>query len=389
MNGINGTSSGPSVGVRPGDGIVVRRGPVIAVARASAGIERVLDAVATFDIALGSAVDLLRVVRALDASSAVAIAVVGAEVDVVLLGDARCEVDGPAGHVHFEGSHTAQLVGLPPELHQVTVMLDAPSSPAAAWSALADGVVPGAGADIRFVAPLEVAPIVAASSGAQPPPPPPPVASLPPPPPPPVPVASMPEPVPAQASAAVVNVLLAPLEPAELPAPLPNTPPPPAPAPAHAADARPMVRGLACAVGHVNRVEANYCSACGRRLQGTISLVDGPRPSLGTLIFDDGAIYGLERGYIIGREPAGDPQVTGGAAGAIALSDDQRAISRVHADVRLDGWDTQIVDRGSANGTHVAAPGAGWVRLEPNVPVTIGDGWSVAIGRRTFVFQQR
>jgi hypothetical protein len=156
-----------------------------------------------------------------------------------------------------------------------------------------------------------------------------------------------------------------------------------------AAEAGPRVRGIACAVGHVNRLEAKYCSACGRRLQGTVRLVEGPRPLLGIVVFEDGSTFGLDRDYVIGREPESDPRVAAGEVAAMRLEDPERGLSRVHAELRLVEWDTTVVDLGSANGTYVLPPGAPqWVRVERDVPARLEDGWRVAVGRRTFTFEQ-
>jgi hypothetical protein len=151
----------------------------------------------------------------------------------------------------------------------------------------------------------------------------------------------------------------------------------------------PVVRGLACAVGHVNRLEAKYCNACGRRLQGTIHLVEGPRPLLGIIVFDDGSTYGLDADYVIGREPSVDRRVAEGRVRPLVLEDPDRALSRAHAEIHLEGWDTTVIDLGSANGTFVLPPGAAqWLTLQPGNPIRLEDGARVAVGRRVFVFEQ-
>jgi hypothetical protein len=376
MNGESTTTL--EVRVRTGDGLVARNGSLLAVLGAGADTDEVLARIEGFDATRQTSVDLLALVRSLPAGASIAMTLLGAESDLVLRGAVRCEAAGPAGTSAFEGSSAAQLVGLPSPLDHLTLALHAAAAPANPRTTLVDGITPGGGVEITVAG--------AAAAGAPPlvlPPPPP--AVLPPPepgaPPP------TPAPMPVAASAAVVNVLLTPPDDVPVREPLPDTP---EAMPEHALRAQVVVRGLACGIGHVNRVDAPYCSACGRRLQGTVNLVSGPRPSLGTLIFDDGSAFGLEHGYVIGRDPAGDPAVRSGVAHALPLDDPERAVSRVHAEIRLDGWDTLIVDRGSANGTHVAVPGGtAWQRLAPDVPVVLADGWSVAIGRRTFVFQQR
>ncbi len=369
------------VHVRRGDGLVARTGSLLAVLGAGADGDDVLGIIERFDAARQNSGDLLALARSLPADASIAVVLVAAHVDLLLLGDVRCDIDGPDGPATFTGSAAAQLVGLPDELATLTLMLSAATTPANQRTALGEGITPGGGIEVTFSGTVDDASSSAAASALPPPPPAlaPPAAGAPVPPPP---------PMPPSASVAVVNVLLeAADEDDPERAPLPETP---EEVPAADLAAKVIVRGLACGVGHVNRDDAPYCSACGRRLQGTVNLVSGPRPSLGTLIFDDGTAFGLEYGYVIGREPGIDPAIAAGSLQPLPLDDPERTISRVHADVRLDGWDTTIVDRASANGTHVAVPGGdGWQRLTPDVPVVLGDGWSVAVGRRTFVFQQR
>jgi hypothetical protein len=150
-----------------------------------------------------------------------------------------------------------------------------------------------------------------------------------------------------------------------------------------------VVQGIGCPIGHVNRLDAKYCSACGRRIQGTISLIKGPRPLLGLLVFEDGTTYSLDRDYVIGREPGIDPKVQSGNGRPLALDDPERAISRVHAEIILADWDATVVDRGSANGTYLLPPGGNqWLPVGTSPQVMV-DGTRVAVGRRVFTFEMQ
>lgn len=371
------------VRVRRGNGLVARNGALLAVLGEHTDTDDMVARIEGFDARGQNGGDLLTFVRSLPAGAAIGFVLLGADIDLVLLGDVRCEITGPAGPATFIGSSAAQVVGLPDAIDDLTLALSAATTPANSHTMLHGGVTPGGGIELTF-SNVEASDESPAKASVLPPPPPavlvPPTPGAP---------APTPPPMPPAASASVINVLLQPSddEPETTRPPLPDTP---EEMPAELVAEKPMVRGLACGIGHVNRLDARYCSACGRRLQGTVNLVTGPRPSLGTLIFDDGSAFGLEHGYVLGREPDTDSVVVSGTAHALALTDPERGISRIHAEVRLEGWDTLIVDRGSANGTHVAVPGgASWQRLVPDVPVALGDGWSVAVGRRTFVFQQR
>lgn len=113
-----------------------------------------------------------------------------------------------------------------------------------------------------------------------------------------------------------------------------------------------------------------------------------PHPSLGLLVFDDGAAFGLDTDYVLGREPEADDAVMAGRARPIALDDPADTVSRVHAAIHLAAPDVQLIDRGSTNGTHLwdAANGL-WERLAPGEPRVIRPGERGAVGRRTFVVE--
>jgi len=146
-----------------------------------------------------------------------------------------------------------------------------------------------------------------------------------------------------------------------------------------------------CDHGHLNDVAAARCRECGVAL----SLADGrrhtgPRPPLGLLLFDDGASYVLDTDYVIGRAPAGDPLVVAGRARPLVLDDVERTVSRVHAEVRLEGWQVLLSDRGSTNGTFWWDGAAGrWVRLVPSEARRLQPGDRAAIGRRVLSLETR
>ena len=151
-----------------------------------------------------------------------------------------------------------------------------------------------------------------------------------------------------------------------------------------------IVEGLACNQGHINRLSARYCSSCGRRLQDTLSIRKGVRPPLGTLIQDDGSTFSVDRDYVLGRSPLHDTRVADGSAEALSITDPEREISRIHAEIRLEQWDTLIIDRHSANGTYLRRGGSGgWIRLDPSEWHRLSDGDEIAMGQRVMVFQER
>ena len=63
----------------------------------------------------------------------------------------------------------------------------------------------------------------------------------------------------------------------------------------------------------------------------------GQRPLLGLLVFDDGSTYTVDAEYLLGRMPEADPRVAAGALRSLALEDTSGAVSRVHAQIVVNG----------------------------------------------------
>jgi FHA domain len=156
----------------------------------------------------------------------------------------------------------------------------------------------------------------------------------------------------------------------------------------HEEPAGPRVRGVICSRGHFNDPAAPFCGVCGiSMVQRTLNLVEGPRPPLGVIVFDDGMTFTLDTDYVLGREPENDARVVSGDARPLAMTDPDRTVSRVHASLLLDGWDVKAVDRGSANGTFIAGAGDdNWVPLVPNQPTAIKPGTRIRLGQRVFLY---
>jgi hypothetical protein len=152
---------------------------------------------------------------------------------------------------------------------------------------------------------------------------------------------------------------------------------------------RKMVQGIMCSRQHFNSPDSAFCSSCGiSMVHATHNLVRRERPPLGFLVFDDGSTFTLDDRYVLGREPESDPLVQSEEARPIALEDAQMSVSRVHAEIQLIGWDVQLLDRGSTNGTHLLNErGDGWDRLPPQQPRMVAPGSRVAVGQRTFVYE--
>lgn len=176
------------------------------------------------------------------------------------------------------------------------------------------------------------------------------------------------------------------------PLPPADVQPPPGPVPADGAeeaDARPIVLGIYCKNDHFNDPRVPYCAVCGISMaQLTHVSRTGPRPPLGLLVLDDGATFRLDTDYVVGREPERDDAVLQGRARALRIDDPKGVVSRIHARIELDGWDVNVVDLASANGTHIAPPNSeSWTRLEAHRKVTLTPGTRVVFGRRGFRYE--
>ncbi len=147
-----------------------------------------------------------------------------------------------------------------------------------------------------------------------------------------------------------------------------------------------IVHGIVCSRDHFNNPSAAFCMVCGiSMVHVTHNLVPGPRPTLGFVVFDDGSTFGLDRSYLVGREP-GD---TGDRHTApLTIPDNNETLSRRHAEIRLIDWVVHVVDLGSTNGTFIwDTTYERWNQIGPNQPVPLAPGDTVALGRRTFVYE--
>ncbi|MGY1739987.1 MULTISPECIES: FHA domain-containing protein [unclassified Blastococcus] len=165
--------------------------------------------------------------------------------------------------------------------------------------------------------------------------------------------------------------------------------PPAALAPQEEGDTRPKVKGILCKNGHLNDPRVLFCAQCGiRTTQQTAVFVEGVRPPLGLLVFDNGATVSLDADYLLGREPETDGRVRDGSHRPLLVVDQTGGVSRHHAEIRLEGWDVVLTDIGSANGTLFARRGElAWTSLIPGQPVQLTPGMTVRMGGRQFAFE--
>jgi hypothetical protein len=192
--------------------------------------------------------------------------------------------------------------------------------------------------------------------------------------------------VPAWAGPSLIDATLIPADVAPASPPLPTREPLVTEDLRTATDGRPTVLGLACPQGHLNDPSLSACGTCGAPLGGhPPTLREGPRPPLGVITLDDGTAYLLDLGYVLGREPQHDPEVVAGGARPLKVTDPDGVVSRRHLRIALVGWDIQIIDLGSANGTYVQYPDDSQLhRLEAHHAVVVKAGTQVTMGRRWF-----
>jgi hypothetical protein len=160
--------------------------------------------------------------------------------------------------------------------------------------------------------------------------------------------------------------------------------PPDEPAVDGTADTECLIEGVYCKNEHFNDPALRYCQLCGISMaQRTAVSRLGPRPPLGVVLVDDGTTFRLDADYVVGRDPYQDPEVGAGRARPLRITDAMSGVSRRHLRLALSGWNVQVVDLESANGTYVAAPGdTGPHRIAAGVPVNLRPGSRITFGQR-------
>jgi hypothetical protein len=106
----------------------------------------------------------------------------------------------------------------------------------------------------------------------------------------------------------------------------------------------------------------------------------GP-PVVGRLRFDDGQVVDVDRPIVLGRQPRSSSPLPdpGRAPRLVALADPGQALSRSHAEVRVEGGQVVVVDLGSTNGTTVTVAGRPPLELVPGVASPLGPGDHVTL----------
>jgi hypothetical protein len=147
-----------------------------------------------------------------------------------------------------------------------------------------------------------------------------------------------------------------------------------------------MVDGVPCARDHFNDPAARACRQCGIGLdQPPRNVQRRPRPPLGVLVLDDGTRFPLDGDYVVGREPTFDSDVIDGRARPLRVNDPNGTVSRLHLRISLVGWQVEVSDLGSANGSLLQSSGAER-SLAPFEPTVIEPGARIGIGHRSMQY---
>lgn len=144
-----------------------------------------------------------------------------------------------------------------------------------------------------------------------------------------------------------------------------------------------LVEGVLCARNHFNDPNVQYCRHCGiSMVQLTRRVQRGQRPPLGVLLLDDGTGFTLDMDYVLGREPVLDGDVAAGRARPMRIADPDGTVSRLHLRISLVGWQVEVRDLGSANGSVLYLP-TGERRIAPYDSMVIEPGARIGIGHRS------
>ena len=147
-----------------------------------------------------------------------------------------------------------------------------------------------------------------------------------------------------------------------------------------------LVEGVLCAREHFNDPGARYCRQCRIGMnQLPRTFKRRQRPPLGVLVLDDGSGFTLDGDYVIGREPVLDGDVMAGRARPLRLCDPDGSVSRLHLRISLVGWQVEVSDLGSANGS-VLHSADGERTLAPFEPTVIEPGARIGIGHRSMQY---
>ena len=143
------------------------------------------------------------------------------------------------------------------------------------------------------------------------------------------------------------------------------------------------VAGMACVNGHLNRPDASQCEWCSAELDRGRGTIVGVRPSLGVLVFDEGAReVDLVRPIIVGAAPPIDVVIAGEDAETVLIDADNGGVSDTQFEIHFESWDVFVIDR-STTGTFLDDPSGRRHRLPRHARVKLKSGSVIAFGDHT------
>jgi len=151
---------------------------------------------------------------------------------------------------------------------------------------------------------------------------------------------------------------------------------------------RPQLKGVLCPVGHLTAPTETECRTCGETVAVDAATATGDRPVLGTITFDDGAVLNVDRPAAIGSDVPAGYAIDGEPATIVRLDDGVDGVADIQVEVRMSGWNVEIVDMNSESGTYTMLRGERQTRtkLRANQSVVLQPEMEVQAGGRSFVF---
>jgi hypothetical protein len=142
------------------------------------------------------------------------------------------------------------------------------------------------------------------------------------------------------------------------------------------------VLGAYCGSGHFTDSRSTECFFCGSEIDFS-KIETRPRPALGVLAFDDGRSVTLGSNVVVGRKPT-----SGESRSELVAFEDDKMLSRVHAEIRLVDWNVMVVDRQSVNGTTIEHGDGRKLTARPNIETKLDDGSVVRFGSHSCTYRK-
>jgi hypothetical protein len=137
------------------------------------------------------------------------------------------------------------------------------------------------------------------------------------------------------------------------------------------------VDAVFCAWGHPNPPGSGRCRVC-----TALVAVQPPRavppPVLAILRASNGATAEVVTSVLVGRAPSTDRARVADPA-LLTVTSPSHDISRTHLEVSASGWDLQVTDLHSTNGTLLVAPDGSIRTMDPGETATVELGTSLEL----------